>query len=744
MSIGGSSSGIRFSGLSSGLDIDGIVSQLMRLESFPIQRIQNQQALLEARQEGYSQFRTRLNSLGASLSSLNTAGSFNPAKAGSSDATIADANAGSSAVAGSFSLRVDSLAQTHKVSSAAQASVGDSLNQNGTFILNGKAIAVTEVDSLQQVAAKINSASAGVTASVINGGQGQAFLTMTSAKSGVANAIQASDLTGSVLQSIGLFSGTAAVRDSGTGNQAISSGFSSATAILSTQLGSEKTGVFSINGTDVAVNFATDSLQTLADRINSAGAGATATVVAVTESGATKHRLQLTGANLNTALSDPDAMLGALGILQKPATTPLTSAADARYSLDGLSLTSPSNTITEVVPGVTINLKKEGTTTLNFTRDNDKVKQTIKQFQTAFNDVVGFVRENSKYDKDTQNSSLLFGDSNLAAAEAALGNMVFADVGTGTYTNLTQIGFGLDSDGKLKLDESKLETALTQNPDAVRSLMMAAGSSTNPNLRFVSASNKTLPSPASGYSINITQVATKSKLTANEVPTGPNSGGEVLTFGGSLFGNASLTVTVDSGSNLSDLVNKINGDSRFKDLLVASIDQDGKLSLEAKRWGAAGGFTLVSNLEGAGTSGVGLAPTAYTLGVDVAGTINGEEATGNGQFLLGKTGNSNTEGLQIQYSGTTTGAIGNFTYTRGLSQSLLSQIDLFTDGVNGQLSAASKSIQDQIEDMTTRIKSMTDLLAIKEVTLREKFGRMEQLLGQMQSQGAQLSAALQK
>ncbi|WP_218275347.1 hypothetical protein, partial [Pseudomonas sp. GP01-A4] len=86
-----------------------------------------------------------------------------------------------------------------------------------------------------------------------------------------------------------------------------------------------------------------------------------------------------------------------------------------------------------------------------------------------------------------------------------------------------------------------------------------------------------------------------------------------------------------------------------------------------------------TNNSGIGPGGEGVS----VAGLDVQGTINGEPATGSGQFLPGNTGNAKTEGLQIQYTGATTGAVGSITFSQGVSMVASGLANSFTDTVNG-------------------------------------------------------------
>lgn len=746
MSTNGPLSGISFSGLASGLDVESIVTQLMSIERVGITRLQAQQAQLMTRQTIYSQFRSQLNSLSSALSTLNIPQTFSPVKTSSSDETVATASGSSSAVAGTYSIEVLQLAQAHKSTSSAQANPTDPLGVSGSFVVNGKAVSVLATESMNEVASKINGLNAGVSASVLNGGEGNAFLVLTSNKTGAASAIQMADLSGGVLAGLGLVSGGSSVRDASAGvTTARSYSFSSETTALGTLMGGSGSGsiTFGAGASAVAIDFASDTLQSIAAKINAAGeAGVTASVVPTTNGGTTTYQLQISGADVPGTLADPNGLLGALGVLQQGYGNQLVAAQDSEVLIDNLTVTRPTNSVSDVVQGLSLTLAKVGTSTVTVTRDTEAVKSSIEQVQKSFNDVISYIRTNSQFDDETFASGPLFGDQTAAQVESALNEMLFTNLGTGSFKNLTDIGFSLDSDGKLTLDAAKLTAALDSDIDGVKNLMLATGTSANPALKYVSSGSKTVASGVGGYTVEITQPATVTTALSGTAKTTGNVAGEVLTFSGQLFGSTPVALSIQAGASLADIITQINNDSRLKSQVSAS-DDGGILRIDSKRYGSASAFSVVSNLGAAGdTSGVGTTGMSVTTGLDVAGTINGEAATGTGQFLLGNEGNATTAGLQIQYSGDTAGVVGSLAFNRGLASLMTYRLNSFTDGVDGMLTATDKSISDQIADIESRIASQEELLELREQTLRLKYAAMEEAIARLNSQGSQLSSFL--
>jgi flagellar hook-associated protein 2 len=218
--------------------------------------------------------------------------------------------------------------------------------------------------------------------------------------------------------------------------------------------------------------------------------------------------------------------------------------------------------------------------------------------------------------------------------------------------------------------------------------------------------------------------------------------GEILTFGGTIFGNSNILFSIPSGIDQSEIANLINSDSRLKDLVTASYSS-GTLSITSKTKGTPGAFTVTSNVaSAAGNSGIGTSGGNITAGVNVEGTINGEAATGLGTLLTGNSGNANTEGVQVRYSGTTTGNVGTVTFSQGLAARLENQMLLFSDSVKGIFKAQDDSLTSQIADIDRTIANREAVLKLREANLKARFQAMDSAISAFRAQQAQLGAAL--
>ena len=740
------SSGINFGGLASGMDTEGIISKLVSIQKQPIARLQQQQQKYLKQADVIAALKGQISNVAQSANSLLTADAFSAVIPSNSDSSVASLVMSGVGQAGNYTLSVSKLAQAQKISSGAQSSVSTALGQTGQFTINGKLVSVDSTDSLSSVARKINDVSPGATASIINGGTGNAYLTITSSNSGISGKPQLSDLTGSFLSTIGVLGATENIRLPIT-NGAAGINFISSSDIVGSSLG--VTGLtaqtIKVNGVNVSINLQSDSLQAVADKINSASTGATASVVSVTEGVNTKYRLEITGASSPTFV-DAGNTLATLGIVQKTASNELVAAQDASYKLDGVSLNSSTNTIEGVIPGGKITLLKADattppTTTLSIKSDTDAVANRIKSFTDSYNTAVKFITDNSQFDGDTYETGPLFGDPVARQFLSTMNSLLMSNIPglTGNYKNLTDIGIRIDGTGSLSVDSSKLNTAIQTDSEGVRKLFQNFGSSSSSSVVYISGTSSTQPSSPSSYGVNITQVATKTQYVAATAKTSNNTSSETLTFSGNLIGSSSYNLTIDVGSNLQTIIDKINNDTKLKDLLTAS-NNSGKLQIDSKRFGSNGLFNVVSNQSPLGSnSGVGFNPGTLTNGLDVAGTINGESAMGVGQFLTGTKTDGKALGLQIQYSGTSTGNAGNITFTRGMSGIVNSALTMFTDIASGITVTTEKALRDQGELIKNQIDTINKRAAASITELRAKFSQMEQQISKVQQQGARLS-----
>jgi len=156
----------------------------------------------------------------------------------------------------------------------------------------------------------------------------------------------------------------------------------------------------------------------------------------------------------------------------------LQTASDASLSADGMDLSSATNTIQDVIAGVTLELltPTSGATgaTLNLSRDNSIVKNKIQTLVTNYNDAITMlgVVSDPKSTVSTYGATLV-GNSIVSSVRNQIRSMVIGDSNTpsGNMTALRNIGVSVDKNGQLQIDNTKLDNALKDNfEDVVKML----------------------------------------------------------------------------------------------------------------------------------------------------------------------------------------------------------------------------------------------------------------------------------
>ena len=219
--------------------------------------------------------------------------------------------------------------------------------------------------------------------------------------------------------------------------------------------------------------------------INAANAttGITASIVKVS---ASDFRLVLTadetGKEVTLAGAGGDDVLGILGLSADGGATfshPLAAAAQARISVDGVTVTRSTNQITDVIDGMTFSLFRAdpGTTvTVEVERSLGDVKERLRGFVEAYNAYRDFVGKHATVSEtgELADDAVLFGDSLLRSLSQGIGSAVgspVAGLGAGALSSLAGIGIKLDPGNHLKLDEAVLDEKLVTDLDAVRNVL---------------------------------------------------------------------------------------------------------------------------------------------------------------------------------------------------------------------------------------------------------------------------------
>lgn len=219
------------------------------------------------------------------------------------------------------------------------------------------------------------------------------------------------------------------------------------------------------------IEFTGGTLEGLRDAINTANLPIKASLVDSGEAaGASRYRLMLNSGTTGSA-GHMQVNLNLSGGTS-PTFTDLQTDQDAHVKLGTLDVYSSSNTVSDMIPGVTLKLKKAGTVELAVTRDTSAVKAAINNLMEQSNQMTDFFKEQFAYDSETGKTGTLFGDSTLVNIQSDLFSSLTnrRSIEGSSLSSLSSIGIGLDAGGHLAVtDQAAYDKAMT-NPAEVAKL----------------------------------------------------------------------------------------------------------------------------------------------------------------------------------------------------------------------------------------------------------------------------------
>jgi len=171
------------------------------------------------------------------------------------------------------------------------------------------------------------------------------------------------------------------------------------------------------------------------------------------------------------------------------------AAQDANLSIDGVSISKSSNTVTDVISGAALKLQSAGSGTISLSTDTDTVTTKVSDFVDEYNEVSLFLNEQLSLDSETEETGVLFGNFAVQNLQQILRSSVSSEVVgiSGNYRYLSQIGITTQSDGTLILDTDKLSDALVDDMQNVSQLFSSKGSTTNSSVTYVGFTRDTQP-----------------------------------------------------------------------------------------------------------------------------------------------------------------------------------------------------------------------------------------------------------
>jgi flagellar hook-associated protein 2 len=363
-------------GLASGIDIKGIVSQLVALDRAPLQPLQRTASSLKSELSVYGSLKSMVSTLGDAAAKLSTSSGWSGVKASSSNATAVGATAAAGASATSLSIEVKQLARAQSAASGA-IPTGSGVGGGTLSIQVGSGAPVDLVieagsDTLTDVARQINEAKAGVSATVLRDASGERLL-MRSTETGTTNSF------------------TVGVSGASPGG-------------------------------------------------------------------------------LDRLAFGPSVTGGA---------TQTQAAQDAMATINNVTITSSSNTLSDTVEGITLTLSQVTTAAVEIEvkADQDAMRKNVQSFVDEYNALNNLLTESTKYNAESKTAGSLQGDSTARGLQNALRTMMRSVTASSPFSRLLDVGIEAQQGGKLEIKADKLDAALG-NMDGLRSLFITT--STDP------------------------------------------------------------------------------------------------------------------------------------------------------------------------------------------------------------------------------------------------------------------------
>lgn len=415
-------------------------------------------------------------------------------------------------------------------------------------------------------------------------------------------------------------------------------------------------------------------------------------------------------------------------------------ARDAIAIIEGVQVSRPTNTISDAIPGVTLNLLKAepGTkASLNLGIDKDGAMEAVEKFVNAYNEMTLQLNKLTAYDPETRQASALTGDATVRAIGSQIRNVLASAVAglDGGFRALSDLGIRTGRDGTLSLDKNRLSAAMDQDLQAVGRVFARAGVTSHSGVNYLSAGNNVREGT---HNITITQTATRGVYadqasSVSSMIVDANNKTFRIRVDGVSSGSISLTEkTYSNGNELAaELQSQINGDENLNRSGVSVVVDfvDGRFTFTSERYGSTSSVEITQVGENGADIGLTANAAANQSGQDVAGTIGGLPATGSGQILRGT---GTLDGLSLEILGEQTGNRGSVTFTEGVGVRLSGLLERML-GSNNLIDVRTDSLRKQISGIGQQREVLDNRLTAIEARLMRQFGAMDAMMAQMQT-----------
>ncbi|MCX5767541.1 MAG: flagellar filament capping protein FliD [Gemmatimonadetes bacterium] len=674
--------------------------------------------------------------------------------------------------------------QTNRVwstTTAIAAALGVPLPAPSTIRVGGQSITVDlSVDSLTTIAAKINAALPSSSATVVSEtvGSRTAYRLQTDATVEVDSGAAVPADSAKTLLALGFTNAgrgglTGAIGSANVFSNGVGGAAAGATLLSNVQIGTQALAlatndVFTISGTrgdgtSVSTTFkitnaATATVSDLLAAINDATSGfgsgtrtATASIgndgrIVLTDSttGASQLGLSLTVARASGGTislgSFSTATGGTLGRSRE-----LVAGTDAQMRIDGQTVARATNTISDAVAGVTFNLLSAevgSTVTVDVSHNVSALTSALNTFVSAYNSAKSWVKQAT-----AAGGALAHNYTAKAMVQSMTDTLLTPIIGaSGSLTSAAMVGLHHDKTGVLSLDTAVFQKMAASNFSDLQRLFTVTGTTSHSQLSFIAAGSAAKPSNTP-YAVAITQAATLASASSSVWAGGlyVNSGTAdtmVVTDGAS---GKTGTISLAGGDTLDAVVSRLNTAFADNGIRLVASNSGGKFAVDALDHGTPGAFTVAYTPGSVGDGIASLITAGSYTGLDVAGTINGEAATGRGQLLTGAKGNANTDSILLLFAGTTTpvnGDAGTLSFSLGLAGTLARISDGISANFGGTATGLSFAATTRASNLDSRIAAIQGRLDARRKQLTAQFTAMEAAMSKSNSLGSYLTSQM--
>ncbi|WP_226609063.1 flagellar filament capping protein FliD [Marinobacter nauticus] len=507
------------------------------------------------------------------------------------------------------------------------------------------------------------------------------------------------------------------------------------------------------NTTNITIDNSNDTLQGLANAINEADAGVSAGVIdtgngfqlvlSADETG-TDNAVSISVAGDSGGSDTDNQGLSRFafnsGMDADSGLNETIAASDAVMKINGVEVTRSTNNFENVIDGLTFDISATGTSIVKVQQDYGAVADRVAGFVDKFNSLQATIDSLAGFNAEAGVGGLLTGDSTVRGIQNQLRQIltrVVPGLEGASVRSLADVGITTNFEtGGLEFDRAKFEEQLKNNPDDVTALFAEQGRASDTQVEFVRSGVNTEPGE---YAINITQAATQGSLVGASAVTAPltvDGTNDELTFQVNGETSVSVQLTQQTYNSAQELADEIQSQLNANNALNAagssvqvSVGAGGELTFTSSQYGSESNVSITSLEDG---SAYGLSVATGTAGSDVAGTIGGRTAQGDGQVLFLDNGNGGASGLQVRILGDQTGSRGSITFVEGVAERTVDLVTSFV-GADGALESRTESLNRDLEQIQENQARLEERIAAYRERLVSQFTAADSLISQLNS-----------